>query len=73
MPLELFIHDCLLYVNSGIEFQMESIIIINGTQYFIDGESGYTARVNLDVSFAVSNLTETQKAANFATAAIRVT
>lgn len=72
-PLEGCRHDWALYVNSGVEEQMEEMMLFNGIQYFIHGDSGYSARAYLDVPFSGSNLTPAQKSANCATAAVRVT
>lgn len=72
-PLEGCRHDWALYVNSGIEPQLEEMMLHDGVQYFIHGDSGYNERVFMDVPFSSANLTPAQRAANMSTASVRVT
>lgn len=49
-------HDMFLYVLSRMDEMFQSILKINGKHYVVFGDSGYTWRVYLEVSFDCANL-----------------
>lgn len=72
-PMEGRRHDWALYLRSGIEDQLDDVCFIDGVQYYIHGDSGYNRRITVDVPFQGANLPVAMRAANEATAAVRVT
>ncbi len=61
-PIEGRRHDWTLYMQSGIEEQLEKFLQIEGKQFCIYGDSGYNARPFMDVPFQESSLTPEQSA-----------
>ena len=72
-PLEGRRHDWTLYVRSGLEENLEEVMMVNGIQYCLYGDSGYSLRLFLEVPFQGSNLTHSQRALNVAMSRVRVT
>lgn len=66
-------HDMYLYHAAGTDAMLEGIMWINGKQYVVFGDSGYSVRVFLEIPFEGSNLSATKKSFNKAMSKVRVT
>ena len=71
-PMEGRRHDWTLYCRSGLDEELGEVMVVNGFQYCIYGDSGYNERDFLVVSSQGSQLTGYQKAFNEAMANGRV-
>lgn len=65
-------HDMFLYASSGMDAQLLDVMTVNGKQFIVYGDSGYSWRVYLEVPFAGANLSAVQKAFNKAMSAVRI-
>lgn len=66
-------HDWRMYVESGLEEELPTLLIIDGKQYCLYGDSGYARRLYLEVPFSGAHVTYGQRAFNKAMASVRVT
>lgn len=66
-------HDMFLYAASGADAMLEGILEIDGRQYVVYGDSGYSARVFLEIPFDGASLSAVKKAFNKAMSKSRVT
>lgn len=66
-------HDMYLYACSGLDDHLPQILSIDGKQYIVYGDSGYTWRVFLEVPFSGANVTVVQRAFNKAMSKVRIT
>lgn len=65
-------HDITLLHSSGVEQQLDTSLLINGTQYYIHGDSSYIVKPWLQVAFDGSTATEKQRIFNMVMSAVRV-
>ena len=71
-PIEGRRHDWTLYMQSGIEEQLEKVLQIEGKQFCIYRDSGYNARPYMDVPFQGSSLTTEKSAFNKSMSSARI-
>ena len=57
-------HDLYLYHCSGMDFNLEQILQIDGVQYMVYGDLGYNCRVFMEVPFQGRNLNSYQSGFN---------
>lgn len=72
-PLEGRRHDWTLYVQSGPDEALPTILGVEGTSYCIHGYSGYSPRWFMEVPFQGGNISPPQAAFNKAMSAVRIT
>ena len=71
-PMEGRRHDWTLYVESGVEEELQSALNFGGKKYCIYGDSGYNNRWYLCIPFQGSNLNSSQLAFNKAMSRLRI-
>ena len=62
-----------MYVQSGLDVTLEDTLIVDGVRYVIHGDSGYSARIFMEVSFQGSNFSAARRAFIMAIARSRIT
>ena len=62
-----------LYATSGADAMIEGILCIDGRQYVVFGDSGYSVRVFMEIPFEGTNLSAIKKAFNKSMSKSRVT
>ena len=72
-PVEGRRHDWFMYVCSGLEINLRSVLHVNGRQYVIYGDSEYNWRPFMEVPFQGSNLNANQRAFNASMSKSRIT
>lgn len=66
-------HDMFLYEQSHMDDMLEEVMVLDGRQFVIYGDSGYHPRPYVEVPFAGANLTDVERAFNGAMSKGRVT
>eukprot|EP00171_Calliarthron_tuberculosum_P009482 IDg9482t1 len=72
-PMEGRRHDWTLYVRSGLDEQLPSLLNIEGKRYCLYGDSGYSKRWYMEVPYQGSNLNAEQRALYKAMSSSRIT
>lgn len=72
-PVEGRRHDWTMYCHSGLDAQLEEVLMVNGEQFCVYGDSGYKQRHNLELPLQGATLTADQAEFNQAMYAARLT
>lgn len=66
-------HDMFLYAESDIERFLKDILVIEGRQYVVYGDSGYSVREFLEIPYSGGHMTAWESAFNKAMSKVRIT
>ena len=72
-PMEGRRHDWTLFARRELDEQLSFILVVEGKQYYLYADNGYSERIYLQVRFQGDNLPDAQRAHDTAISLARVT